>query len=123
MAIRKTPHTQTQQNVDIAQSDLDEDQAIEDLGLNADEERLYANRDGAQMGEDRAPLHTDQRQIERHSVQSSQAPMGKLGTRTPEGENQGITSHSASEESARQHKVTDNREDAQAGVNRFRKSA
>ncbi|MGO4516864.1 hypothetical protein AB4Y89_13795 [Terriglobus sp. 2YAB30_2] len=123
MAIRKTPHIQTQQNVDIAQSDLDEDQAIEDLGLSAEEERLYVNRDGAQMGEDRAPLYTDQRQIERHSAQSSQAPVGKLNTRTPEGEKQGITSHSVSEESARQHKVADKREDAQAGVNRFRKSA
>ncbi|WP_263417191.1 hypothetical protein [Terriglobus albidus] len=123
MAIQKTPHTQPQQNVDVAQSELAEDQAIEDLGLSAEEERRYVTREAGQMGGDRAPLHTDQRQIERHSVQSSQAPVGKLNTRTPEGKNQGITSHSASEESARQHKVTDKREDAQAGVNRFRKSA
>jgi len=125
MAIYKTPHIQPQQNVDVAQSELDEEQAIEDLGLSAEEERRYVTWDAKQKDEDEdlAPLSSDKRQLEHHPPQSSQTPTGKLKTRTPEGTNQGITSRSASEESARQHKVTDNRKDAQAGVNRFRKTA
>jgi len=123
MAIQKTLHIQPQQNVDVAQSELDEEQAIEDLGLSAEEERRYVTWDAKQKDEDLAPLSTDKRQLEHHPPQSSQPPTGKLKTRTPEGTNQGITSRSASEESARQHKVTDKRNDAQAGVNRLRKTA
>jgi len=41
---------------------------------------------------------------------------GSVSTRTPESDQQGITNHSASEESARQRKVVSERPDAQAGV-------
>lgn len=120
MAIHKTPHIQIQQKDDVAQSELDEDQAIEDLGLSAEEERRYVTRDAERMGEDRAPLDTTQRLT---PVQSSQAPTGNLKTRTPESANQGVTSRSASEESTRQPKVTDNRKGAHAGASRYRKTA
>jgi hypothetical protein len=123
MAIHKTPHIQPQQNVDVAQSELDEEQAIEDLGLSAEEERRYVTWDAKQKDEDLAPLSSDKRQLEHHPPQSSQAPTGKLKTRTPKDATQEITSHSTSKESAQQHKGTDNRKGAHAGSNRYRKTA
>ena len=70
MAIRKTPIIQTQQDIDIAESDLDEEQAIEDLGLSAEEERRYVTRGAEQMDEDLAPLYPHR--SERLSTQGSQ---------------------------------------------------
>lgn len=45
---------------------------------------------------------------------------GRTTTRTPKDETQGITSHAAKEESARQEKVVKDRPDAQAGLNKGR---
>jgi hypothetical protein len=46
MAIQSTPHTQTQQNANPAQSDLEPDQLVQDTAQNEDA-ALYENREGA----------------------------------------------------------------------------
>lgn len=119
--MQKSPHTQTEHNVSPLQTDTDQEQSVEGLG-HGDAE-LYANREGAQTGGNKAPLNIDLRGTQQVKVQNHPAHTGNLTTRTPESANQGITSHSASEESSRQHKVADEREDAQACVNDQRKPA
>ncbi|QEE27496.1 hypothetical protein FTW19_05410 [Terriglobus albidus] len=53
MAIHRTLHIPTQPNVDVAESDLDEEQAIEDLGLSAEEERRFVTHHAEEISEDR----------------------------------------------------------------------
>jgi hypothetical protein len=119
MAIQSTPHTKTQQNTDAAQSDLEPDQIAQDEGR-GDDAALYQNAEGAQTGDNRA-FHRNQSEGHKHNTEpESVAHVGTVTSRTPQSENQGITNHSASEESARQEKVVSQREDAQAGVNHSR---
>jgi hypothetical protein len=88
MTKQKTPHTQTEQNIPPTRADVELDQAAQGTGTESDEQ-LYSNMEGAETG----------------------------GNRTPKRPSQGITSHSAEEESERQQKVVNDRPDAQAGVN------
>jgi len=115
MAGRKTPHTNTRQNTDPAAADLDENQLVGDAG-HGDDVKLYENMEGAQTGGTRAFSANDVRNHAHHTVDRSAAMTGTVSTRTPEGDQQGITNHSVSEESARQRKVVSERPDAQAGV-------
>jgi hypothetical protein len=115
MAIPTTPHTQTRQNLDPAAGDLDPDQNIQDLAR-PEETELYANSDGAQSGGTRAFNANDLRSHRHRVVPEDAALTGSVSTRIPESDAQGITNHSASEESARQRKVVSERPDAQAGV-------
>ena len=115
MAMQKTPHTQTRQDMDPAAPDLDQNQIVEDVGQGEDA-KLYENRDGAQTAGTRAFNANDQRSHAHRIVQEDAALTGKVNTRTPESDQQGITNHSASEESARQKKVVSERPDAQEGV-------
>ena len=113
MTKQKSPHTQTQQNTIPEQSD----QEPELNGSGADD-AIYTRMEGAETGSDRSPrkLHTGG---PRHHTQPEvTAHEGSLSTRTPQGQVQGITSHSAEEESARQRKVVKDRSDATAGVNK-----
>ena len=115
MAIQTTPHTQTQQNVSSAQDDLEPNQLTQDVGQ-AEDAKLYANSDGAQSGGTRRFYANDGKSNLPKVQQEDAALTGHVGTRTPTGEAQGITNHSANEESARQKKVVSERPDAQAGV-------
>jgi hypothetical protein len=115
MAIQTTPHTQTRQNMNDAAPDLDDNQVIAETGQDQDAD-LYANRDGAQTGGTRAFNANDQRSNLPKIQQRDAALTGTVNTRTPESDQQGITNHSASEESARQRKVVSERPDALAGV-------
>ena len=115
MAGLKTPHTQTRQNMDPAAADLDENQRVEDAGRGDDVE-LYRNMDGAQTGGTRAFSANDIRSNAYRTLDSTAARTGTVSTRTPESDQQGITNRSASEESARQRKVVNERPDALAGV-------
>lgn len=115
MAIQKTPHTQTRQDMDPAAADLAPNQIVEDTGQGEDA-KLYENMDGAQTAGTRAFSANDQRSHAHHVVARDAALTGTVNTRTPESEQQGITSHSATEESARQKKVVSQRPDAQEGV-------
>ena len=119
MAIQSTPHTNSQQNVNPAQSDLEPDQIAQDAGRGEDA-RLYENADGAQTGDYRA-FHRNESQGPKHNTEPEEvAHVGSVTTRTPRSDNQGITNHSATEESERQEKVVRDRPDAQAGVNHNR---
>lgn len=115
MANQTTPHTQTQQNTDRAQADLNPNQNAADSGQGEDS-ATYENMDGAQTGGTRA-FNANAVSGNRPNVEPFTAALdGGTDTRTPESENQGITNRSASEESARQRKVVSERPDATAGV-------
>ena len=115
MAIQSTPHTESQQNTNPAESDLEPNLATADVGRGADAES-FEIRDGAQTGGNRA-FHRNEEQGPKHNAEpATAAEYGTVSTRTPESDSQGITNHSASEESARQKKVVSERPDAQAGV-------
>ncbi|MEG9437640.1 hypothetical protein JAO29_15930 [Edaphobacter sp. HDX4] len=115
MATQTTPHTETQQNADPAQADLETNQAAADSGQGQDASP-YENMDGAQTGGTRAFNANAGRSGSRNTESFPAAADGGTDTRTPESEEQGITNHSASEESARQRKVVSERPDATAGV-------
>ncbi len=103
------------QNANAVQSDLEANQDAQDAGSGGDAE-LYKNVDGAQTGGTRA-FNANVGQGPKHNTeQFSAAQYGSVSTRTPQSDNQGITNHSASEESARQEKVVSQRPDALAGV-------
>jgi hypothetical protein len=115
MAIQTTPHTETQQNADPAQADLETNQAAAESGQEQDAS-LYENMEGAQTGGTRAFNANAGRSGSPNTEPFAAAVDGGTNTRTPESEEQGITNHSASEESARQRKVVSERPDAMAGV-------
>ncbi len=115
MAMQTTPHTQTQQNEDPTQADLEPNQMAQDSGQD-DDAALYENAEGAQTGGTRAFNANAIRSNLPKTQPRTAALNGGIDTRTPESENQGITNHSASEESARQRKVVSERPDALAGV-------
>ncbi|HVI77313.1 MAG TPA: hypothetical protein VM715_03975 [Candidatus Acidoferrum sp.] len=117
MAIQKTPHTQTQQNVDPEQSDFEAGQTPEESTSEA-EQHMYDHMEGAETGTNRAPREVQTRSKSHDTKPQPVAYEGSLSTRTPDDPRQGITSHSAEEESSRQKKVVKDRSDAQAGVNR-----
>src|ERR1700710_2138310 len=113
MAKETTPHTQTRQNADEIASELE---PLRDEAGQNDDAGLYAHTEGAQTGGTRA-FHASEGRINRPDVQQESAALtGGTNTRTPGSDNQGITNHSASEESARQENVVRERPDAQAGV-------
>ena len=87
-----------------------------DEAARKDDSEVQANTASAQTGGTRA-FNANEGRSNRSDVQQESAAMtGRTTTRTPQSENQGITNHSASEESERQEKVVSQRPDAQAGV-------
>jgi hypothetical protein len=118
MAIQKSPHTQTQQNTVPEQTDLEANEQEYEADSPTEQE-LYEHMEGAETGMERNPREVEARSsIHNRTEPEVQAHEGTLSTRTPKRPVQGITSHSAAEESARQEKVVNDRPDAQAGVNR-----
>lgn len=115
MAGQGTPHTQTQQNASPAQADLEPNQLVQDAGQN-DDAALYENMDGAQTGGTRAFNANAGRDNLPNAQQETAALNGRQDTRLPQGNMQGVTNHSVSEESARNQKVVNERADAQQGV-------
>lgn len=115
MAVQKSPHSKTRQNMDPVAADLDDNQIAGDAG-HGEDVQLYKNMAGAQTGGTRAFNANDVRNHSHHTMGRSAAMTGSISTRTPESDQQGITNHSASEESARQRKVVSQRPDALAGV-------
>ncbi len=111
MAIQKTPHTQTQQNVNPEQSDFETAEGSQDAASET-EQRLYEHMEGAETGTNRAPRGVQTRS-RRHETEAQPAPDGDpVSRRTSNSSQQGITSHSAKEESGRQKKVVKDRPDA-----------
>jgi hypothetical protein len=87
----------------------------------ATENLSYSSTDSAQMGKNRGPKGVPRTSGHRGSQQPSAAFEGSIATRAPEGERQGISTHSSSEESVRQKEIVKRRPDAQAGVNSLKK--
>lgn len=118
MTKQKTPHTQSQQNANPAQRDLEPDQQQQDAGRQADPDAdIYRNMEGSESGGTRSAKKTPDLPAQRTTEPPTEAYEGSVSTRTPRKPAQGITSHSAEEESARQEKVVNERPDAQAGLN------
>jgi hypothetical protein len=119
MAIQTTPHTESQANRDVAESDLEPGQTAQTLGTGQDAE-LYANNDGAEMGTDRNPRVTGGKTNPDRGGHGALPPSttleGHLESRTPSGEGQGITTRGHAEENAGQEKVVAERVDVQSGV-------
>ena len=115
MAVQKTPHTQTRQNMDPTSVDLEDNQLVGEAG-HGEDAKLYENMQGAQSGGTRAFNANDVRSHTHKTMARTAAMTGSVSTRTPESDQQGITNRSASEESERQRKVVAERPDAQAGV-------
>jgi hypothetical protein len=116
MTKQRTPHTQTRQDVEAKQTDLQPVQ--ESSGL---DQTISGNGEGPQTGENRNGRNTQPRRTQHRTEPQAAAYEGPLSTRTPKNSGQGITSRSAEEESARQEKVVNDRPDAQAGVNHSQK--
>jgi len=111
MTKQKTPHTQTQQNTRPEQTDFEADQSG-----NRSDEQIYSEMQGAETGENRSPRTLDREGPKHKTEPEQEAHEGPVSSRLLRKPVQGITSHSAEEESARQQKVVSKRPDAQAGV-------
>ena len=115
MAMQTTPHTQTQQDTPAAQADLKPNQTAQGRGQDNDA-ALYENMDGAQTGGTRAFNANASDDDLTNTVGGDFAGTGQVKRRTPHSDMQGVTNHSATEESARHEKVVNDRPDAQQGV-------
>ncbi|MDF2435269.1 MAG: hypothetical protein JWP44_4900 [Mucilaginibacter sp.] len=116
MAHATTPHTQSQQNRQYDRTDLEPDQLEQTAGTGADAS-IYQNNAGAQTGTNRAPERFPDSAHHPNTEPQPVSYEGKLASRAPRANTQGISNHSSSEESSRQEKVVGERPDAQAGVN------
>jgi len=114
MAEQKISSIQTAQDTELVQDDVTS--RGEGLGSGPDVP-ISAGMETADMGGDRSPRKTETRRNRRKSEPAIAAYEGSVSTRTPKNPGQGISNHSAAEESARQEKVVKDRPDAQAGVN------
>lgn len=116
MTRQKSPHTQTGQDTKPEQTDLEADEQEYEADSSADQQ-LYSRAEGAETGGPRTPKKI-KKDGPRHKTEPEQvAHEGSVSTRAPKRPVQGVTSHSAREESARQEKVVKARPDAQAGLN------
>lgn len=113
MTKQKTPHTQTQQNMKPEQTDSEPDQNAQ----NTDDQN-YAETPGAETATNRSPRMVQTDAPSRNTEPETSAHEGSVSTRTPKRPVQGVTSHSAVEESERQERVVTDRPDARAGLNR-----
>lgn len=80
-------------------------------------EALHRLDDGAERGTNRGPHIVPNARGDHNVVPAQAAYEGSATTRTPEGSEQGVTTHTQSEESARQKKVVKDRPDARASLN------
>jgi hypothetical protein len=106
MAKPTSPHTQSQQNTNFAQTDVNPDDMPQTVGTGEDA-ATYENRDGAHTGGTRSPKHTP----------GSANPHNTAQQVAHDASKQGISNRSAESEAGRQEKVVSQRQDSQAGVN------
>lgn len=113
--VQTTPHTESQQNRDVAQSDLEPNLDRTDAGRGEDA-ASYEDRDGAQTGSNRSFTRNESQGPQHNTEPFTAAEDNPNATRTPHSDNQGVTNHSANVESERQQKVVSQRPDSRAGV-------
>ena len=115
MPVQSTPHTQTQQDADATQADIDPTQQVAESGQEEDAP-LYETMAGAQTGGTRAFNANEDSGHHPNTEPQTAALDGGTSTRSPEGSGVGITNAPISEESAMQRKLVSQRPDAAAGV-------
>jgi hypothetical protein len=103
MAIQTTPHTNTQQDVNSAQDDLDPNMNPQDT-LRSDTS-LYENTDGAQTGGTRAFNANAERDNQPKSIDEGTEQTGPRGATLPQGGGHGITNAPGDVERKEQEKV------------------
>ncbi|UWZ84944.1 hypothetical protein [Occallatibacter riparius] len=117
MAKQKSPHTQSQQNTNFAQTDLNPDDMPQTV-MHGEDAAAYENNDGAQSGGTRSPKHMPGAGNSHNTGPQAVAYEGSVTSRTSrDASKQGISNRSAESEYGGQEKVVRDREDAQAGLN------
>ena len=117
MAKPRSPHTQTQQDTNFAQTDLNPDDMPQTV-MHSQDASAYENNDGAQTGSQRSPKHSPASRDPHNTEPQAQAFEGSLTSRVVSDEGkQGISNASSAAEAPRQQKVVSQREDSQAGTN------
>lgn len=107
MAVQKTPHTNSQQNVTSAAMDLEPNQSPLDVGRGEDA-KLYENSDGAQTGGNRAFHANDRRDNLPKSFDEGTRLQAENTARAQRGDMPGVTTRAAAEERERQQRVAGN---------------
>jgi len=107
MAVQKSPHTNSEQNVSSAAMDLEPNQAPQDVGRGEDA-KLYQNADGAQTGENRSFHVNDRRDNLPKSIDEGTRQQAENTAREQRSDMPGVTTHTAGEENERQQKVERN---------------
>jgi hypothetical protein len=112
-----SPHPNSQQNTNFAQTDLNPDDVPQAVGTGPEAD-MHANNDGAQTAGTRSPKHTPGSANSPNVESEAVAHEGSLTSRVShDASRQGISNRSAESEAAGQEKVVSQREDAQAGLN------
>lgn len=123
MAKPNSPHTQTQQDTNFAQTDLNPDD-MPGTVLHSEDGGIYENMEGAETGSQRSPKHSPGSSNPHTTEPQTAAFEGSLASRVSnDATRQGISNASAAREAPGQQKVVSQREDAQAGVNHSDKIA
>ncbi len=104
MAVQTTPHTETEQDVNSAEMDLEPNMAPQDMGRGADA-KIYENADGAQTGGNRSFYSTDGRDNQPKSIDEGTGLTESRHAQIPTGDSQGITNSRGSKERETQEKV------------------
>ncbi len=104
MAVQTTPHTETEQDVNSAERDLEPNMSPQDMGRGADA-KIYENADGAQTGGNRSFHSTDGHDNQPKSIDEGTGLTESRHAQVPTGDNQGITNSLGSKERATQEKV------------------
>ena len=119
MAGPTTPHTESGQNQGFEASDQDGRASAETVVRG--EDAYTAGTDGAQTGTNRGAAHAPGTGPSHHGSHPIENLLeGSLGSRAPQGDGQGITNWSQTEEAARQEGVVRDRPDVQSGINQER---
>ena len=104
MAVQTTPHTETEQDVNSAEMDLEPNMAPQDTGRGADA-ALYENADGAQTGGNRSFHSTDGRDNQPKSLDEGTGMTPSRHSQVPTEGGAGITSSAPDKERETQEKV------------------
>jgi hypothetical protein len=110
-------HTNSQQNTNFAQTDLNPDD-MPGTVMRGQDAAAYENNEGAQTSGKRSMRDMPGSAHEHNTEPQAVAYEGTLTSRTAhDAGKQGISNASSASEAERQQKVVSQREDAQAGVN------
>ena len=103
MAVQSTPHTNTQQDANSAQDDLDPNMSPQDTYRT--DPKLYENSDGAQTGGTRAFNANAQRDNQPKALDEGTGLTSPKGPTLPQGDAPGVTNAPGSVERENQEKV------------------